>query len=374
MYDVQFPGLGLEFTVNPVAFQFGPIQIGPFTFGTVYWYGIIIAAGLILAFLYASLSCKKMRINEDKLINCVIAGVIFGMIGARLYYVIFYPGDKYINNPLEIFNIHEGGLGIYGGIIAALAAGAITAKICKMKVGAVLDVASIGFLIGQGIGRWGNFINQEAFGGATDLPWGMMSSATQAVVPNSPVHPCFLYESLWCLLGFVLLHLFTRKLRRYDGQTFLLYVVWYGLGRFFIEGLRQDSLIIPGTALRVSQVVALVSVLAAVVLLIVFRERTSLSGCGAKDVMALNAVVDDIPDQEKKEDEEDGKSTIFGDLQFEELITDTSASGKAADETAPAQAEKPAQDGEPEPAAQDDAQEDEKEKEEKEEQNNGKAD
>ena len=177
-----------------------------------------------------------------------------------------------------------------------------------------------------------------------------------------------------CLLGFVLLHIFTRRLRRFDGQTFLLYVVWYGLGRFFIEGLRQDSLIIPGTALRVSQVVALVSVLAAVVLLIVFRERTSLSGCGAKDVMALNAVVDDIPDQEKKEDEEDGKSTIFGDLQFEELITDTSASGKAADETAPAQAEKPAQDGEPEPAAQDDAQEDEKEKEEKEEQNNGKAD
>ena len=106
MYEVQFPGLGLEFEVNPVAFQFGPIQIGPFEFGTVYWYGIIIAVGLILAFLYASLSCKKMRINEDKLINCVIAGVIFGMIGARLYYVIFYPGDTYRNDPLQILNIH----------------------------------------------------------------------------------------------------------------------------------------------------------------------------------------------------------------------------------------------------------------------------
>ena len=340
MYEVTFPNLGLEFEVNPVAFQFGPIQIGPFEFGTVYWYGIIIALGLILAFLYASLSCKKMRINEDKLINCVIAGVILGMIGARLYYVIFYPGDTYRNDPLQILNIHQGGLGIYGGIIAALIAGAVTAKICKMKVGAVLDVASLGFLIGQGIGRWGNFINQEAFGGATDLPWGMMSSATEAVVPDSPVHPCFLYESIWCLLGFVLLHIFTRRLRRFDGQTFLLYVVWYGLGRFFIEGLRQDSLIIPGTVLRVSQVVALVSVLAAVVLLVVFRGKTSLSGCGAKAVMAMNAVVDDVPDSEGASgsaEEDDGKSTIFGDLKFDEsLITGTGSDGKQTQEEAPA--------------------------------------
>ena len=134
MYDVQFPKLGLEFELNPVAFQFGPIQIGPFEFGTVYWYGIIIALGLVLAFLYASVSCKKMKINEDKLINCVIVGVIFGMIGARLYYVIFYPGDTYRNDPLQILNIHQGGLGIYGGIITALAAGAITAKICKMRI------------------------------------------------------------------------------------------------------------------------------------------------------------------------------------------------------------------------------------------------
>ena len=310
----------------------------------MYWYGIIIAVGLVLAFLYASVSCKKMKINEDKLINCVIVGVIFGMIGARLYYVIFYPGDTYRNDPLQILNIHQGGLGIYGGVISALAAGAITAKICKMKVGAVLDVASLGFLIGQGIGRWGNFFNQEAFGGATDLPWGMISSATQEIVPDSPVHPCFLYESIWCLVGFALLHVFTRKLRRYDGQTFLLYLLWYGLGRFFIEGLRQDSLIIPGTSLRVSQVVALTSVVAAVVLLIVFRSKTSLSGCGAKDVVAMNAVVDEVPDVKAKEEEEDdGKSTIFGDLPYEQLITETGAvvSGESKQEekreTLPAQ-------------------------------------
>lgn len=366
MYDVQFPKLGLEFELNPVAFQFGPIQIGPFEFGTVYWYGIIIALGLVLAFLYASVSCKKMKINEDKLINCVIVGVIFGMIGARLYYVIFYPGDTYRNDPLQILNIHQGGLGIYGGIITALAAGAITAKICKMRVGAVLDVASLGFLIGQGIGRWGNFFNQEAFGGATDLPWGMISSATQEIVPDSPVHPCFLYESIWCLVGFALLHVFTRKMRRYDGQTFLLYLVWYGLGRFFIEGLRQDSLIIPGTSLRVSQVVALTSVLAAVVLLIVFRSRTSLSGCGAKEVVAMNAVVDEVPDaKEQKEEEDDGKSTIFGDLPYEQLITETGAAVTSESKREEKEENIPAQKEEAEAWESEDKTEETEEKEEK---------
>ena len=366
MYDVQFPKLGLEFELNPVAFQFGPIQIGPFEFGTVYWYGIIIALGLVLAFLYASVSCKKMKINEDKLINCVIVGVIFGMIGARLYYVIFYPGDTYRNDPLQILNIHQGGLGIYGGIITALAAGAITAKICRMRVGAVLDVASLGFLIGQGIGRWGNFFNQEAFGGAPDLPWGMISSATQEIVPDSPVHPCFLYESIWCLVGFALLHVFTRKMRRYDGQTFLLYLVWYGLGRFFIEGLRQDSLIIPGTSLRVSQVVALTSVLAAVVLLIVFRSRTSLSGCGAKEVVAMNAVVDEVPDaKEQKEEEDDGKSTIFGDLPYEQLITETGAAVTSESKREEKEENIPAQKEEAEASESEDKTEETEEKEEK---------
>ena len=149
-------------------------------------------------------------------------------------------------------------------------------------------------------------MNQEAFGTATDLPWGMTSEATQKFT-SSPVHPCFLYESLWCLLGFILLHFFTRKLRRYDGQTFLLYLIWYGVGRFFIEGLRTDSLLTPFINLRVSQLVAAVTVLAAVVLLIVFHKKTSLTGCGSKKVMAMNQLVDEIP-------AEDGPSTIFGDL------------------------------------------------------------
>ncbi|WP_050698481.1 prolipoprotein diacylglyceryl transferase [Anaeromassilibacillus senegalensis] len=287
MYNVQFPKLGWEFHVQETAFQIGNAPIA--------WYGIIIAVGFMLAFLYAMASCKKMRINADKLVNCVLVGMITGIIGARLYYVIFYPGDKYLNNPMEIFNIREGGLGIYGGIIGGLLGGMLTAKLCKLKVPAVLDIASLGFLIGQCIGRWGNFVNQEAFGSQTDLPWGMVSEGTRAVV-NGPVHPCFFYESLWCLIGFVLLHIFCRKFRRYDGQVFLLYSVWYGIGRFFIEGLRTDSLLTPIANLRVSQLVAAVAVIAGVILLVVFRNRTTLSGCGSAEVIALNALQEEVPE------------------------------------------------------------------------------
>lgn len=288
MYTVQFPKLGWEFHVNPTAFHVGDAPIA--------WYGIIIAAGFVLAFLYALLSCKKMNINGDKLVNCVLVGMVTGIIGARLYYVLFYPGDMYIRDPMKIFSIREGGLAIYGGIIGGLLGGVITAKLCKLKVPAVLDVAVLGFLIGQGIGRWGNFINQEAFGRQTDLPWGMISEGTRAVV-NGPVHPCFFYESVWCLLGFVLLHIFCRKFRRYDGQVFLLYLVWYGVGRFFIEGLRTDSLLTPFFNLRVSQLVAAATVLAGVVLLAVFRNRTTLSGCGSAKVMAMNALRETIPEE-----------------------------------------------------------------------------
>ncbi|MEG1428029.1 MAG: prolipoprotein diacylglyceryl transferase, partial [Oscillospiraceae bacterium] len=237
IHNIQFPELGLNFTVNTTAFSIG--------WFSVQWYGIIIALGFLLAIGYGFKSCKKMNINKDGLFDAVLIGLVCGIIGARLYYVIFFPGDKYINNPWLIFNIKEGGLGIYGGIIGGLLAGAIVAKLRKLKIGAVLDVASLGYLIGQGVGRWGNFINQEAFGYTTTLPWGMKSDMT-ALESTGNVHPCFLYESLLCILGFVLLHFFTRYLRRYDGQTFLLYIVWYGACRFFIEGLRTDRLLVPG--------------------------------------------------------------------------------------------------------------------------------
>lgn len=284
-HQVQFPNLGISVEVNPIAFQVGNF--------TIYWYGIIIGIGFLLAVLYGFSSCKKMNINKDHLLDAIIAGLLGGIIGARLYYVIFYPGDKYITNPMEIFNIKEGGLGIYGGIIGGMLCGGIVAKIRKMNLFAVLDVASLGYLIGQGVGRWGNFVNQEAFGCATDLPWGMYSDRTAAEVVGN-VHPCFLYESILCLLGFVLLHLFTRHLRRYDGQTFLLYIIWYGVTRFFIEGLRTDSLLLPGIDLRVSQVLAAASALVAVVLLIVFRNCHKLTGCGSRKAMeAAGLTVED---------------------------------------------------------------------------------
>lgn len=265
IYHVSFPGLGdwANFTLDPVAFRIGTFEVR--------WYGVIIALGVLLGFLYAMANAKRFGINSDKLVDAVIVGLITGIVGARLYYVIFYPGDQYWKDPISIFYVHEGGLAIYGGIIGGLLGGGLMAKHHKLCLPAVLDIAMIGFLIGQGIGRWGNFINQEAFGVATNLPWAMVSENTGGV----GVHPCFLYESIWCLLGVLLLHLFSKR-RQYDGQLFLLYLVWYGIERFVVEGLRTDSLFVPNLPIRVSQLLAICTALVGIVLLIVFRNRRSL--------------------------------------------------------------------------------------------------
>lgn len=309
MNIIQFPELGLNFTIDPTAFTFGSLSVA--------WYGIIIATGFFLAVNYAMVSCFKMNINSDHLFDAIIAGLILGIIGARLYYVIFYPGDKYINNPMEIFNLQSGGLGIYGGLIGGLLGGCLIAKFRKIKLGACLDVASLGFLIGQGVGRWGNFVNAEAYGGETTLPWGMMTNTSYLEIQGM-VHPCFFYESVLCFIGFIFLHIFTRKYRKYDGQTFLIYVVWYGVSRFIIEGLRTDSLMIG--PLKVSQVVALASVAVAVYFLYKNKKNnyTSLSGCGNKAIMLENnvvigsAVVPKKPKKDKKFKRElDTESTIF---------------------------------------------------------------
>ncbi len=261
MYNVQFPGLGISMTIDSIAFSIGDFK--------VYWYGIIIGIGFVLALLFALRNLKRFGIKADGFIDCVLAGLVFGIIGARLFYVIF-RWDYYAQHLDELFAVHNGGLAIYGGVIGALVSGCIVARIKKLPIPAVLDITMMGFLIGQGIGRWGNFFNQEAFGTATDLPWRMVSENTGGV----GVHPCFLYESLWCLLGFFLLWMFSRRFRRYDGQIFLLYMVWYGIERMIVEGLRTDSLYTPFLGLRVSQVIAAVTALTGIVLLIVFRKRT----------------------------------------------------------------------------------------------------
>ncbi len=263
-YHVVFPGLGWEFTINPVAFSIGSYPI--------YWYGIIIACGLILAVLYAYKSSARYNVNAGKLTNCVLAGLVTGIIGARLYFCIFH-WDFYGKNPIEILYINNGGLAIYGGIIGALLGGLTVAKLQKMKIMPVLDITMISFLIGQGIGRWGNFMNQEAYGTVTDLPWRMMSEGTY----GAAVHPCFLYESLWCLLGFVLLHFYGKYRQKYAGQIFFMYLVWYGFERMIVEGLRTDSLYLPfqlfGADIRVSQLLSAVIFITGIVLLIINRKK-----------------------------------------------------------------------------------------------------
>lgn len=263
---VSFPGLGFEFDISR------SIDLG---FINIYWYGIIIATGLVLACIYAFKRADYFNVNKDKLLTTIIVGVVCAIVGARLYYVIF-SWDKYKDNILDIFMINKGGLAIYGGLIGAIIGGGITCKKQKEELLPVLDIACIGFLIGQGLGRWGNFFNQEAFGSPTDLPWRMVSVNTGGV----GVHPCFLYESLWCLLGVVVLHIISKKWYNFKGQIFLCYLVWYGFERMIVEGLREDSLYLPfsifGYEPRVSQLLSAVMFITGIVLLIVFRNRKNV--------------------------------------------------------------------------------------------------
>ena len=255
-YHVSFPGLGLDMELSPVAFSVGSFS--------VYWYGIIIATGFMLAVLYCMKTAKRRRTDPDKFLNSVIVGLITAIIGARAYYVAF-SWSSFRGDLRSIINIHEGGLAIYGGIIGGLIGGLITAKIQKAELLPMLDVAATGFLIGQGIGRWGNFVNQEAFGTQTDLPWRMVSENTGGV----GVHPCFLYESLWCLLGFTLIHFLLLKRQRFEGEIFFAYLVWYGFERTLVEGLRTDSLYLPFADIRVSQLLSGVLFVTGLALLIV---------------------------------------------------------------------------------------------------------
>lgn len=258
--NVQFPGLGLEFQINRVAFSIGGID--------VYWYGLLIAIGFSLAVIYAMVRCKSYGISSDKLIDCVIVGLITAIIGARLYYVAF-RWDVYKDDLMSILRIDNGGLAIYGGVIGGILGGLLVAKIHKIKFGPLLDLAAVGFLIGQCIGRWGNFTNQEAFGSETDNIFRMISERTG----GKAVHPCFLYESVWCFLGVILLYIVSKKLYKFDGQLFLMYLVWYGFERMIVEGLRTDSLYLPFGNIRVSQLLSAILVIIGIVLLVVMGIR-----------------------------------------------------------------------------------------------------
>ena len=217
---------------------------------SVKWYGVIIAFGFALAVLYASRRAKDFGTNSDELIDFLLWALPLSIVGARLYFV-FNKWDYYGQHPGDIVKIWEGGLAIYGGVIAAFLTAFVFCRVRKISPFGLMDVGSLGLLIGQLVGRWANFVNAEAYGSETALPWGM------AIDGGAPVHPTFLYESLWNLLGFVLLHFYSKKKRAFAGEIALLYFTWYGFGRFFIEGLRADSLFIGHTDIRISQALAL---------------------------------------------------------------------------------------------------------------------
>ena len=274
---VTFPGLGLSFEISRVAFTIGGVNI--------YWYGVVIAVGLVLAMIFAMRHCTEFGIDGDSMTDVIVVGVVMAIISARAYYVAMAP-FKY-QSIREILSLRDGGLAIYGGIIGAVVFGGLACKWRKVPVLPMFDLTGMGFLIGQCLGRWGNFFNQEAFGCNTTLPWGMYSAATEAYLrgstvtvpagvtidPTMPVHPTFLYESLWCLVGFIALRLYMKK-RRFNGDIALLYAIWYGAGRFWIEGLRTDSLLlVPSLGLRASQLVAGFAVVAGIAAEIVLSRR-----------------------------------------------------------------------------------------------------
>lgn len=250
----------------------------------IYWYGFLITIGILLAMIYGFRRMKTVGIDPDRATDSVIGGLIGAIFGARFYYIIFNTeGMKFS----EFFDIRDGGLAIYGGLIGAIIVGGIIAKVRKLKLTALLDVVAPCFLIGQCIGRWGNFFNQEAFGCNTTLPWGMFSEATEeylmgstvtvpkgvTIDPTMPVHPTFLYESIWCFVGLALLTAYIKK-RKFNGDIALRYLIWYGAGRFWIEGLRTDSLLlVPSLGLRASQLVAAAAVVGGVALEIFLTRK-----------------------------------------------------------------------------------------------------
>ena len=257
--NISFPSLGID--IDPLrAFSIGPLSI--------HMYGLIIAVGLMLAVVYGMRRSKEFGLTEDHVLDGVLWITPFAILCARAYYCAFRWEELYADNPISALYIWEGGIAIYGGVLGAVAGIILYCRIRKISLGAALDLVLLGFLIGQAIGRWGNFFNREAFGAETDsfLRMGLFSPLTGTTTYH---HPTFLYESVWNALGFVILHFLSKK-RQYDGQIALGYAAWYGLGRTFIEGLRTDSLYIPGTPIRVSQLLAAVSCLAALAVLAYF--------------------------------------------------------------------------------------------------------
>ena len=261
--EISFPNLGIYLKNVGKSIDLFGIEIA--------YYGIIIGTAILLGFWIAAREAKRTGQNPENYLDMGIIGVIAGIVGARLYYVIF-SWDMYKDNLIDIFNLREGGLAIYGGVIAAVISVLVLAKVKHLSAPQIFDTIAMALLNGQMLGRWGNFFNREAFGGYTDSLFAMRlpldavrsSDVTEQMrrhieridgVSYIQVHPTFLYESLWCMVLLIILFAY-RKHKKYEGELFLMYLFGYGLGRFWIEGLRTDQLLLPGVGIAVSQLLA----------------------------------------------------------------------------------------------------------------------
>lgn len=261
--EISFPNLGIYLKNVGKSIDLFGIEIA--------YYGIIIGTAILLGFWIAAREAKRTGQNPENYLDMGIIGVIAGIVGARLYYVIF-SWDMYKDNLLDIFNLREGGLAIYGGVIAAVISVLVLAKVKHLSAPQIFDTIAMALLNGQMLGRWGNFFNREAFGGYTDSLFAMRlpldavrsSDVTEQMrrhieridgVSYIQVHPTFLYESLWCMVLLIILFAY-RKHKKYEGELFLMYLFGYGLGRFWIERLRTDQLLLPGVGIAVSQLLA----------------------------------------------------------------------------------------------------------------------
>lgn len=277
---IEFPNLGIYLENVGKA-------VTVFNFDIAY-YGITIGIGMLMGILIASWQAKRVGVNPEHIVDLAMYGIIFGIIGARIYYVVF-SWDMYKDDPLSVFNLREGGLAIYGGVIAAIITVIIFGKVKKISAPLLFDAAGPGLILGQAIGRWGNFFNREAFGEYTDNLLAMRipidavrkSDVTELMrehiqtidgVDFIQVHPTYLYESLWCLMILVIMLVFT-KYKKFDGEVFLIYLLGYGLGRVWIEGLRTDQLLLPVVGLPVSQLLAGLLIVGSLSAIVVIRMR-----------------------------------------------------------------------------------------------------
>ena len=330
MTTISFPGLGIpEFTIDPMAIPFGDSGNG------IRWYALLIVTGMIFAILYAAFRAKSEGIVFDTVIDLALFTIPIGIIGARLYYVFFDWVDAMVNhkiNPYQSFTdviaIWNGGLAIYGGIIFGTLTIVVVAKIKKLSKNTLLkitDAVAPGVMIAQAIGRWGNFCNGEAYGTPTSLPWRMCSdrfanrlysldlidrdTALQMLDGTLGVHPTFLYESLWNILGFILINIFYKK-KRFDGQIMLMYFTWYGFGRMFIELLRTDSLT-NGSNIRISSLLGLLSfIVAGSLLLYLFIKNKGNKAFKTQEVLENASETEAVEDNaEATEESESEKET-----------------------------------------------------------------